>query len=198
MSATHSFDFSDFDFWSLPYEKYGLFVDQDADKYGIAAAVVREALRGEGKQGARKKRLAAALACGDEKTICAEIAGIYRSAVQNSYAAKSKNCIASNSYFEKGYHEASTEQDEIFEFIRELKDEMDYGLSGKIEVQKKILQIYLDKHMLFSERVWIEICEVLGLSSEDFARIKRIAAVDETPIPVKLDGRQLAFDFAAA
>jgi hypothetical protein len=196
MDATHSFD-SDLDFWVLPFEKYGLYLDETADKYGIAAAVVREALRGKGRQGKRKKRLMAALARGDERAVCAEIASIYRSAVINSYSTKSKNCAASNFHFENEYHQMTTEQDEIFDFIHELKDEIDYGLSGKIVIQQKILAFYIDKHMFFHEQVWIEVCEILGLSLEDFARIKRIAEVDETSFPVKLDGHQLVFDFAA-
>jgi hypothetical protein len=196
MSATHSLDLSDFDFWALAFEAHGFFLDTSADKYGIAAAVVREAMRGEGRQGKRKKRLMAAIARGDERAVCAEIASIYRSAVINSYSTKSKNCSASNFNFENEYQMA-TEQDEVFEFINELKNEMDYGSSGKIAIQQKILETYINKYMFFHEEVWIEVCEILGLSSDDFARIKRIAAVDQTPFPVKLDGHQFVFDFAA-
>ena len=74
-------NFAEFDFWALPFEKYGLFLATELDTYGFAASKVREALSGVGNRGVRKKRLIYALEQGDEATTCAEIASIFRSAL---------------------------------------------------------------------------------------------------------------------
>jgi hypothetical protein len=184
MSATHSLDLFDFDFWALPFEAHSFFLETSADKYGIAAAVVREALRGEGRLGKRKVRLKKALEDGDEAAICREIAGIYRSALKNSKSAKS--CEATERSLEFSLVNADENGvDELFERIAALP---------QVDREITFFEFYSENFFSYQREDWAFVAEKVGVN---FDRIRRIAGVDEMPFPVALDGRQLIFDFAA-
>lgn len=179
MSKLQSLNFSNLDFWQLPFEKNGLFIDLEADTYGIAAAVVREALRGEGRQGKRKVRLLKALLDGDEVSLCREIAGIYRSALKNSKNRKKKKCQATERAVERNFASNAEDNgvDELFVKMADLP---------QVEREVAFFEFYIDSFYLFERDDWIFVAEKIDVN---FERIERIAEINCPDFALSVDAK---------